>query len=804
MRSGCFLQILTLLFSFAIKAQNPGEWTYVGPKENQEQVKGFIKALWVDENDLNFVLAGGGSAGLFKSENAMSEKPQWKNITDSYGGINFGVSDIVVIPNTGRKSIYISTAHQSGLPIGYGNGILKSIDGGATWLHVGPAPQDENLLALDGLVANTENYNEMIAYSSNEVFITRDAWHTYSTVNFPIDKQDKNVSFSDADFAPFEPGKFYICTRTNDHYDAKLFLCENYGEKITEISPKDIKAGRIEVTTVFRENFKSKFYVALGTQDMFIKFFDGKSFSKNLNSTPVNHTFATPYWNLELCVNQQDTNVMYLSLTETSRSVDGGKTFQKLNFYNAHNTHADVRAMLLAKSTKGGMNDALFLGNDGGVSFIQKYAPADWKNLNGAGLDANQFWGISVAQSDTLFVAGGTQDNGGFLITDKYNINTMNNCGDGYLALAIDKHSAIVECNVPSMFYHNIETNQHIYLPIADSRCEGRRPLLLRDSFIYAGYHDLWRISKASLKKGKINFTKITSIPLEERGASIYRNNGIKCMDIGPLNTAVICYGGPNWMEENKAKVYFCRDFKNNNNEWVDITPLLVHGQFEVCRWTEINAIEMDLYNPFRFYIVSRDEFNQTNCKLFSVQYKPDSNKCVLQNFTYDLPKLGMNKIKTDRFSGVTYLACDNGVYYSDLRDENIIWTKLNGNNKLPNVMVLDVDINYVANTLFAGTYGRGVWQTRPVNSLKTNRYISKTSTENNAIKVDGQLTIGKKKTYTINSKLIITKGSRIELKAKSLLVIRDKNLIKDENNKHIDINSYLLKSKSARVLIGE
>ncbi|MCW3075480.1 MAG: glycosyl hydrolase, partial [Bacteroidetes bacterium] len=529
-------------------------------------------------------------------------------------------------------------------------------------------------------------------------------------------------------------------------------------------------------------------------------YFNGQFF--NLNNTPVNHAFSSAHWNLELTVNKSDTNIIYLGMTEISRSINGGKTFEKIGSYNGHNIHADVRAIYLEKSTAGGKGDVFLVANDGGISLLDPLMQPAWKSLNGIGLNANQFWGIDVAQSDTLLIAGGTQDNGGFMITSDGNENTMGSCGDGYLGLVLDKHSAIIECNPPSLFYHNNQTHQNIYLQVNDARRETRRPLAQKDSFVYVGYGDVWRIKKQSLQNGSAVFQNFTNFAIQKDADGTVKNNIIRCLSIGEKNSALISYSNPNWAaKENTGKLFFCQNIQHKNSQWTDLTPLLNDKGFEVCRWSEITALEVDIYDPLKFYLLSRDVSDQTTVLLYRVEYFPDSNKCSIQKINSNLPAIGINKIRTDKYSGITYLAGDDGVYYSNLNADSVIWKKLNTEAfKLPSVMVMDLAINYVNNTLVAGTYGRGIWQTCLVSSLLIQKYIGYNTTENDAVKVDGKLSVGRKKIYSLNSKLIVTKGSSIELKKGSTLIIK-KEMVRDENNKLIDLDLIMQKNRGAKVI---
>ncbi|MCE3225933.1 MAG: hypothetical protein K0S32_484 [Bacteroidetes bacterium] len=806
MKRACFLHILTFFFSIHAHAQSePGQWEYLGPKQTSGQVKGFVRALWVDTNNMNLMFAGSCSGGLFKSINAMSDKPEWKNISDTYEGMCFGVTDIVVHKNYSDvnqgRSVFIATGHKSGLPLGYGNGILRSDDDGTSWRQVGPPSETKNLFCLEGLTSYHQDPMHMMAYSSNAIYLTKNDWLDWEKIELPFNKNDPDISICDIEYAPFELGKFYVCTRTNNREEAKLYLCEDFGKKIKDITPANVKASRIEVTAVPRQDLKYMFYVAMGASAAYIKFFNGNKFI-DLNKQPIQHTFGGTYWNLELCVNAVDTTVMYVAMTEISKSTDGGKTFSKIASYNGKNTHADVRSMQLVRNTHKGADDALFVGNDGGISFAQKHSPTEWRNLNGNGLDVTQFWGIDVAQSDSLLVTGGTQDNGGFVFNEKECLNTMSNCGDGYLAAAIDETSAIVECNPPGLFYHDLKSKGSMYLQVNDPHTDPRRPLFVKDSFVYIGHHDIWRINKTDLKKGQNQFKKFSDISFSKKDDGGIRNHVIKSMSLGKTS-GIISYANPLWGDkELSGKLFFCVDINAKKQQWLDITSKALIGTFEICRWAEISIAEIHPSNPNLFYTVGRDQDNQTNCRLLEVEYLPDSNNCVIKEINYNIPKVGINKIKIDKFNNVIYLGCDDGVYYSEQEGDKIIWKRLYSKEKpLPRVMVTDMAINYVNNTLIAGTYGRGAWVTQLVSKASSHKKIISVSTGKEAVKIDGIVVVNKRKSYLIESKLILTKGSRIILKKKSTLIVKDKNLIRDENNSLADIMNYVTKEKDAKVI---
>ena len=318
--------ITLLIFLQAYSSFAQYKWSYVGPSTHPEQVKGMVKAVWSDPDHPEIVLAGSSCGGLFLSQDATSAVPHWRCINDDLQRMNFGISDVVVVPGTEHSKIFISTCSRSGVVDPYGAGIWMTEDGGKVWQHVGPGNERDLNFPMDGLVMNSENQNEMIAYAPRSLYITRDAWKTFEEVKGGFDANDKDLSITDAQFAPFEAGKFYIGTRTNNKYTAQVLMYESYGNRVKDITPADIRSERAEIAVLHQPRFKGKFYVACGWVECYVKFFNGKEYSLPLNAQPITQTFAGAYWNLEFAVSERDTSVMYLSMTETSRSTNSSRS----------------------------------------------------------------------------------------------------------------------------------------------------------------------------------------------------------------------------------------------------------------------------------------------------------------------------------------------------------------------------------------------------------------------------------------------------------------------------------------------
>ncbi|MDZ4666189.1 MAG: hypothetical protein SGJ15_15030 [Bacteroidota bacterium] len=781
----------------------PSKWTYVGPKSNSYQFKGLFLAVWADEKDLNNVMAGSQCSGLFYTQNALSENPIWKNITDNLPYMNYGVSGIVVKGNTSNRNIYISTATGGGLVVkNFGNGILHTINGGEGWEHVGPGKKNDFDFPLLGLNANADDQDQMAAFDHKTLYLTNDSWQTFYSPKLPFHNDVDNIEITEVEYAPHEKGVIYVCTRTYLKNKSQLFVTRDGGNTWKDLTPPEIACERIAMATINDATYKGKFYVTSGNSEICVHYYNGAEFSKALNAYPVSHMGASSYWCLDLKVNQVDTSVIYLSLTETSISYDGGKNFLKIGYYNGANTHADVRDMYLAKSKPHGAGDGLFLANDGGISLTNSLfgtPKIPFRSLNGTGLDANMFWGIDVLQSDSLFIAGGAQDNGGFFIKENRETNNLGNCGDGYYGLVLNDSMAMNLGNPPIVMLHNINRNSNSYVPIADNYSESRRPLILKDSFVYIGYHDIWRARVKDIVANKFEFKNVSHIVDVKDENNNLKNREIKAMCISSFNSALVGYAVPQFnTATNSGKLFYCPNVLSKKPEHIDISALCANSKIELCRWWNVESIVADEFHENKFYMIYKDPFDQKISEVFEFTYYPDSNKAELKEITYGLKKIGFNKLKLDEHSGVLYLAANDGVYCLNTIREDTIWRSL---NFFPKALVSDIVLNYQTNTIYAATFGRGILSSSIPSFNNCDVKIRKSIIEKDFAKVDGKLTVFRKKRYTIKSKLIITKGSKIELKKDAKLILSSKDRVVDENNVKTDIEQFVTKHKTAQIV---
>ena len=95
-------------------------------------VVGRVNAVAVHPTDPNTIFAGGAGGGLMKSTDS---GVTWTSLSDSWSTLQ--VSCIAIDPANPLR-IFVGTGDFHGFG-GYGTGIMRSLDGGATWSNVGRA-----------------------------------------------------------------------------------------------------------------------------------------------------------------------------------------------------------------------------------------------------------------------------------------------------------------------------------------------------------------------------------------------------------------------------------------------------------------------------------------------------------------------------------------------------------------------------------------------------------------------------------------------------------------------------------------
>ena len=208
-------------------------WKNRGPAN----VGGRTRAVAVDRNNENVILAGGVSGGLWRSQNGGRT---WRKVTRRFQ--NPSVTAIVQDPRPGRGFTWYYAGGErrgSGVSAGgaffQGNGIFKSQDGGRTWEQL-RATLNENVGAFESpfdlindLVMNPTNGDLFVA-TFNGIFRSQDGGNSFEEV-----LETGFDSFAEMSISP--TGIIYASTSSNAAPNTGFLTSSDNGETWTNITP---------------------------------------------------------------------------------------------------------------------------------------------------------------------------------------------------------------------------------------------------------------------------------------------------------------------------------------------------------------------------------------------------------------------------------------------------------------------------------------------------------------------------------------------------------------------------------------
>jgi len=149
-------------------------------------------------------------------------------------------------------------------------------------------------------------------------------------------------------------------------------------------------------------------------------------------------------------------------------------------------------------------------------------------------------------------------------------------------------------------------------------------------------------------------------------------------------------------------------------------SPASSWEELTMPRLAWISDLKVDDENPDLVYITySSDDamYPQGNEIIYRVDYSNSNTSPMITDLTKNLPYLGLgftSLVLEKATDGGMYLATDAGVFYTNnklLNDPSpaIGWNLVGVD--LPHVGINGIELNYVANKLRVGTFGRGVWE---------------------------------------------------------------------------------------------
>lgn len=639
--------------SFAANWQQLGP-TYYNATSGWNPGVGRVTSIGIEAANPNHLIVGSPTGGVWKSLNGGNT---WAPLTDNFSTVD--VYALEISPYNNQQYLWGSTSGR----------VFRSLDGGATWLT-------SSNLSGGGRVSRIQYHptdpNVVYAVSeSNGLFRSLNSGATWTAVTGV-----SGMPGYDVEFKPGDPNTIYFS-------GINVYRSTNGGTSFTQITGFGTATNNYKMMGVSAAN-PNFVYVVESNGGKFGAFYkstnSGAAFTKLVDGADINYFGYSSTGDddkgqaprdMDVAVSPFNAEEVHIAGIHTWKSVNGGVDFALTSYWvpgtaaslGVGYNHADIDILKFAGNT-------LFVGSDGGI-FTSTDGAATFVNRS-VGLGIKEFYKIGVSKTDPNVVSGGSQDNGTSVMrgTNRLWVDW----------LGADGMETFVDWNNPNILYGTSQ-NGSMYRSTnqGNSRSSIAKPDPDEDgawvtpfeqdpqvaTTIYVAFADVWK----STNSGS-TWTKISD----------FANGNMNQMKLAPSDN---------------QRIYVSRGSSlfttaNGGTSWIT-TP-------KAWGTSSISYIAVHPTNPLRLLVVTSS----------TVYHSVDAGG------TWTTISAGLP-------SGTKYCAAwentgKNGIYvggfgFISYTNDDLPGLWVGYFDGLPNCRVYELEPNYVSSTIFACTYGRGLWE---------------------------------------------------------------------------------------------
>jgi photosystem II stability/assembly factor-like uncharacterized protein len=403
-------------------SRNPsGNWYNIGYSITNGGYEGVgrVNCIAFHPTNSNHFWLGAPAGGLWET---IDGGANWAPLTDA--NTVLGVSAIAVTSNYSiSQTMYIGTGDRDGWNVsalGSGNlhdnegiGVLKTTDGGATWVSSLYFPPDSLWVVYDLLIDPTNN-SVLYAATGKGIYETTDAGVSWTQITPSV--------YNDLEFQPGNSSVFYGAF-INSGYVTKFTRVGGIPPWTwssiqlsttairTELAVSANNSSVVYAVTVNPQRGLGAIYKSTDWGGTYTNIFSGTSASNNILGYGCTPTTFSGQGDFDLFITANPTNVndVYVGGINVWRSTDGGYNWSIKSHWNGTcsgtvtEVHCDQHCCEFNGST-------VYIGNDGGI-----YKSTDngttWNDISNS-LVINQIYRIGLAKYDPFEYIIGLQDNG--------------------------------------------------------------------------------------------------------------------------------------------------------------------------------------------------------------------------------------------------------------------------------------------------------------------------------------------------------------------------------------------------------
>jgi len=661
---------------------------------------------------------GTTGGGMWKTEDAGQH---WDNISDGY--FKTGSVGAVAVSETNPNLIYVGMGEHAPRAVmtSHGDGVYKSTDSGKTWIHLGLEktqhisriiidPLDNDIIYVAAQGALYGPNKERGIYKSTD---GGKSWNNILFVNdltgcseLSMDMQNPQVIYAAMWEHQRKPWKVISGGKGSGLYKT------TDGGKTWHKVHNGLPAEKGKMAIAVSRSNSEKVYALIESDTqkdksgLFVSSNGGQKWTKVSGD---NRLTQRAWYYIELFIDPQNENVLYVLSAPALRSIDGGKTWSRLS-----GTHGDFHDLWINPSNPKNM----VIANDGGAAISHNFGKS-WSTQSN--MPTSQFYRLNVDNQFPYRIYSGQQDNSSISIAHR----ELNSSGitphswtysaggeSAFLAFDPDKPEFIMGGSyLGTIEYLNTKAQagtdimsspiQYLGMEARDMKYlyNWNAPIIKsthEENTYYHGAQFLLKTTDNGISWDEIS-PDLTRNQDEKQGngGGPYTNEAVGAENYGTISYVVESphEAGVIWTGSDDG---FVQLTKNNGKDWTNVTP---KGLKECL----INTIEVSPHDPATAYIATtRYKFDDKVPGL----YKTTNYGKTWKNISSNIPQKAYTRVvrEDERKKDLLFAGTETGIYISKNGGEN--WKSLQLN--LPITPILDLLVKH--DDIIIATSGRSFW----------------------------------------------------------------------------------------------